>query len=127
MNSDQRENYLKIALRIIGAFFVLGIYPMMMWISPAGWGWEPRQPEYEYMIIGIFATLGVFLFRAAQNPKGHLSLIWFTIWSSAVHGVIMLIEALADRNEHANMIGDIPALFLVSAILWYLLPKQQNI
>jgi len=36
----------------------------------------------------------------------------------------MLAQALADHSEHANMIGDIPALFLVAAVLWFLMPKN---
>ena len=30
------------------------------------------------MIIGVYATLGVFLLIAANNPDAHKSLIWFT-------------------------------------------------
>jgi hypothetical protein len=33
----------------------------------------------------------------------HASLIWFTIWSSIVHGGIMLIQAIADETERANL------------------------
>ena len=34
---------------------------------------------YLQMIIGIYATLGVFLIIAAQDPLDHLSLIWFAV------------------------------------------------
>lgn len=91
MTEDQKLNYLSSALRMIGSIFIVGIYAMMMWIWPAGWGWEPRQPEYEQMIMGIYATLGVFLIFSARNPMEHLSLIWFTICSCFVHGGIMLV------------------------------------
>ena len=40
------------------------------------------------MIIGVYATLGVFLLIASRNPYAHKSLIWFTVWSSVVHGAI---------------------------------------
>jgi len=96
MQESDRLRYLKIALYVIGVIFIFGIYPMMMWIFPSGWGWTPRQPEYEQMIQGIYATLGVFLILAAKNPLANLSLIWFTIWSSIVHGGIMLVQALVD-------------------------------
>ncbi|WP_445363049.1 DUF6632 domain-containing protein [Microbulbifer sp. ANSA003] len=91
MNEVTRAKYLPIALVVVGVLFILAIYPMMMWIWPEGWGWTPRQPEYEQMIIGIYVTLGVFLIRAAKNPAANTSLIWFTIWSSLVHAVIMLV------------------------------------
>lgn len=124
MTEAQRLKYLEAALRIFGVIFLIGVYPMMMWIWPSGWGWEPRQPEYEYMIIGVYAVLGVFLIRAAKNPLDHLSLIWFTIWSSIVHSGIMLAEAIVDPHERINIVGDISALFLVAVVLWVLMPKK---
>ena len=124
MEEQQKLQYLKTALLVFGIVFVVGVPAMMMWVWPSGWSWTPRQPEYEQMIMGIYATLGVFLIRAAKNPLAHASLIWFTIWSSIVHAGIMLVQALADHSEHANMIGDIPALFLVAAVLWFLMPKN---
>ena len=124
MTNDQKLKYLSLALWIIGLFFIFGIYAMMMWIWPSGWGWESRQPEYEQMIMGIYATLGVFLIRAAKNPIEHLSLIWFTIWSSIVHGGIMFVQAIVDETERANLLGDVPALFLVAIVLWLLMPKN---
>jgi hypothetical protein len=96
----------------------------MMLIWPDGWGWTPAQPEYEQMIMGMYMTLGVFLVRAAKDPLANLSLIWFTIWSSIVHAAIMLVQALQDGTEKANLLGDIPALFLVAFALWYLMPKK---
>jgi hypothetical protein len=124
MTQDQRLKYLRVALWVFGLIFIFGVYPMMMWIWPSGWGWEPRQPEYEQMIMGIYATLGVFLILAAKNPMEHLSLIWFTVWSSIVHGGIMFIQAIVDQNERANLLGDVSALFLVAIVLWVLVPKK---
>ena len=126
MTYESRMTYLKIALYIFGIFFIAGIYSMMMWIWPSGWGWEPRQYEYEQMIMGIYATLGVFLIRAAKDPLSNLSLIRFTIWSSIVHGTIMLVQALVDQTERENLLGDIPALFLVAFVLWFLLPRRRQ-
>ena len=124
MDNEQKLKYLKIALYVFGIFFIFGVYAMMMWIWPSGWGWTPRQPEYEQMIMGVYATLGVFLIIAASNPMEHRSLIWFTIWSSIVHGGIMLVQAIVDETERMNLLGDVPALFLVAAIFWYLMPSK---
>ena len=66
------------------------------------------------MIIGIYATLGIFLVRAARCPADHQSLIWFTVWSSLVHAGIMLVQAIHDPMERGHLIGDIPALCLVA-------------
>lgn len=124
METATRAKALKVALVVTGLIFIFGIYPMMMWVWPSGWGWTPRQPEYEQMIMGIYATLGVFLIRAARDPAANSSLIWFTIWSSIVHGGIMFVQALVDKTERANLLGDVPALFFVAIVLWFLMPKK---
>ena len=33
-------------------------------------------------------------------------------------------DGAIDETERANLLGDVPALFLVAAILWYLMPAQ---
>ncbi len=124
MEQEKKLGYLKLALKVFGIIFIVGVPAMMMVIWPDGWGWTPAQPEYEQMIMGVYITLGVFLFRAAKDPMSNLSLIGFTVWSSIVHGGIMLAQAIVDETERANLLGDIPALFLVAFVLWYLTPKQ---
>jgi hypothetical protein len=127
VKQDDKLRYLKIALYVFGVIFVVGVPAMMIWIWPSGWGWTPPQPEYEQMIMGIYVTLGIFLIRAAKDPIADASLIWFTIWSSIVHGGIMLVQAIGDSTEKANLIGDIPALFLVAFVLWYLMLKRGHV
>jgi hypothetical protein len=126
MNEEARLDYLKLALRVFGIFLVVGVYPLMNWLWPDGWAWEPRQTEYEQMIQGVYATLGVFLFLAARDPLANLSLIRFTIWSSIVHAGIMASQAMQDHTERANLFGDIPALFAMAFILWWLLPGRRT-
>ncbi|WP_298442335.1 DUF6632 domain-containing protein [uncultured Ferrimonas sp.] len=126
MNPKGNIKLLKIALYAIGIMFIVAVPAMMMVIWPSGWSWTPAQPEYEQMIMGIYITLGVFLIRAGKDPLAHASLIWFTVWSSIVHGGIMLVQAIIDETEHANMLGDIPALFLVALVLWYLMPTADT-
>lgn len=116
-----RYGYLRIALRLAGAAFLL-LYPLMhLW--PSGWAWTPAQSEYEQMIVGVYATLGVFLLWASRRPEAHLSLIWFTIWSTLVHGGIMGVQAIADSSEHSHLVGDVPALFVLAIVLAVLTPR----
>jgi len=124
MNQQKKLSYLKTALYLFGLIFIFGVPAMMMWVWPDGWGWTPSQPEYEQMIMGIYITLGVFLILAAKDPLANASLIWFTIWSSIVHGGIMLVQAIIDESDRANLMGDVPALFLVAIVLWYLMPRR---
>ena len=122
MNNNR---YLSIALVVTGLIFIFGIAPLMT-LFPESWGWEPRQAEYEQMILGIYATLGVFLIIASKDPGKHRSLIWFTVWSSVVHGAIMLVQALRDEAERANLYGDVPALFLIAVVLGTLMSKNDQ-
>ena len=123
MERAKQLQYLSLALRVFGAIFIVGIPLMMMVIWPAGWSWEPRQPEYEQMMMGIYATLGAFLIMAAKEPMAHKSLIWFTVWSSVVHGGIMAVQALVDPVDRINLFGDVAALFLVAIVLGLLMPR----
>jgi hypothetical protein len=75
------------------------------------------------MILGIYATLGVFLLVASRNPLAHLSLIWFTVWSSIVHGGIMALQSVANPEHLGHLWGDVLALFAVAAVLALLTPR----
>ena len=124
MTVENRLRYLRVALILVGLIFIFGVYPLMMSLWPAGWRWTPNQPEYEQMILGVYATLGVFLLIASRNPLRHLSLIWFTIVSSIVHAGIMTVQALSMPSEHGHLFGDVPALFLVAVLLAALTPRS---
>ena len=112
---------LKFALAAFGTAFLL-IYPLAI-VWPSGWAWHagaPQDSQYFMMIVGVYATLGVFLLMAVRNPQAHRSLIWFTVWSSVVHGAIMAVQSMpAERHRH--LLGDVPALFLVAIVLGALL------
>ncbi len=115
--------YSKVVLLLVGIAFC-GVWLMMM-LFPESWGWEPHQPEYEQMIMGVYAVLGVFLLMASRNPEKHLSLIWFTAFSSLVHALIMTVQVYNDMDaERANLGGDIPALYLIFILLALTTPKR---
>ncbi len=97
----RRRRYLQIALVVIGGVFLL-LYPLMQ-LRPSGWVWLPKQHEYEQMMIGVYATLGIFLMWASRRPEAHLSLIWFTFWSSLVHGIIMGAQAILGPRKHGHL------------------------
>lgn len=117
-----RLRYLRVALVLVGLIFIFGVAPLMQ-LWPSGWRWQPNQSEYEQMILGIYATLGVFLLLAARNPLRHLSLIWFTVWSSLVHAGIMTWQAISNSIEHGHLMGDVPALVIVAILLAAFTPR----
>jgi hypothetical protein len=123
MNDSTREKLLKLALMAFGAIFFL-IYPLgLVW--PSGWQWHGGEGKYYLqMICGFYAVLGAFLIAAARQPSVHRSLIAFTVWSSVVHAGIMAAQSISDGHEIGHLVGDVPALLLVAAVLWYLSPAK---
>lgn len=114
---------LRIALVVIGIIFVVGVYPLtVLW--PSGWVWLPIGPSfYLEMILGVYATLGIFLIMAVRNPLANLSLIWFTVWSSVVHGGIMAVQSWVYPEHRGHLLGDVPALLLIALVLAVLTPR----
>jgi hypothetical protein len=123
MIDADRIKYLRVVLVVVGLIFVVGVYPLTI-VWPSGWAWHTGQSEYLQMILGIYATLGVFLIIASRNPLAHQSLIWFTVWSSVVHGDIMAIQSVANREHIGHLTGDVAALLIVAAVLGFLMPRS---
>jgi hypothetical protein len=121
-----RERVLKAVLVVVGLIFLFAVYPLMMYLWPSGWRWQPNQPEYEQMILGVYATLGVFLLLASHNPSANRSLIAFTAWSSLVHAAIMAVQAFQIASERGHLMSDVPALIIVGIALIVLAPAKQS-
>jgi hypothetical protein len=118
-----RIKYLRIALQLVGLIFIFGIYALTI-IWPSGWVWHTgHTSHYLQMILGVYATLGVFLLIASRDPLAHLSLIWFTVWSSLVHAGTMAVQSLMNSEQRGHLLGDVPALVVVAALLALLTPR----
>lgn len=122
MSGLNRIAALRYVLIATGAIFTFGLYPLtQLW--PSGWSWGTGPSHYSMMIVGVYGTLGLFLIAASRDPLGNRSLIRFTAWSSAVHAVIMAVQALMDPAEAGHLVGDVPALLLVAGALAWLTPR----
>ena len=123
-----RIKYLRIALRLVGVLFIGGIYTLTQ-VWPSGWSWHTghHTPHYLQMILGVYATLGIFLLIASRKPLAHLSLIWFTVWSSVVHAGIMAAQAIGTPDQIGHLWGDVPALLLLAGILALLTPRAPEV
>jgi hypothetical protein len=123
MKMSDRSTLLKLALIVFGVVFCL-VYPLaMFW--PSGWAWHtgaPYESDYFMMIVGVYATLGIFLILAARDPVANRSLILFTIASSVVHAAIMALQSFQMPEHMGHLYGDVPALLLVAVVLFVLLP-----
>lgn len=115
---------LKYALIAFGVVFCL-IYPLsILW--PSGWSWHagaPYESDYFLMIVGVYATLGVFLILASRDPEANKSLIMFTIVSSLVHAAIMAWESFRMPEHMGHLWGDVPGLVAVAVVLYVLRPR----
>lgn len=122
---SQNTRLLSAALVAFGAVFML-LYPLAM-VWPSGWAWHegsPASSDYFMMIVGVYATLGAFLIRAAKDPAAHSSLIWFTVASSVVHAAVMALQSLRQPAQHGHLLGDVPALLLVAVVLGLLMSRN---
>ena len=126
MIESNRSKYLRAALVLVGVTFMFGIYILVI-VWPSGWSWHTgpshHLPHYLQMILGVYTTLGVFLLVASRNPLAHLSLIWFTVWSSLVHAGIIAAQAVANPEQIGHLWGDVPALLVVAGVLAFLTPR----
>ena len=127
MSDVERLKYLRVALKVVAVIYIAGIYSLIK-VWPSGWSWHAGHsdslPYYLQMILGVYATLGVFLWIASRDPLANLSLIWFTVWSNVVHAGIMAAQALTDHEQIAHLWGDVPALLIVAGILAALTPRN---
>lgn len=123
MNTPVQTPLLSRALTIFGLVFIFGL-AVLNRIWPAGWAWQPEQPAYLHMILSIYVTLGIFLLLAARDPARHLSLIWFTVWSSLAHATVMAIHSLTDPGQMGHLWGDVVALVLTAVVLTMLVRRE---
>jgi uncharacterized protein DUF6632 len=121
-----RAQLLKYALVVFGLIFLL-VYPLAI-IWPSGWAWHagaPYESDYFLMIVGVYATLGVFLILAARDPEANRSLIQFTAVSSLVHAAIMAWESVRMPEHMGHLWGDVPGLVAVAVVLFVLGPRTR--
>ena len=127
MIGSNRIKYLRIALWVVGLVSIFGFWPLTQ-IWPSGWSWHTEGRSYYLeMIIGLYATLGICLILAARDPLKNLSLIWFTVWSSVVHGGIMAVQSFDGTHNMGHLYGDVLVLFVVAGVLAFLTPRQNSI
>ena len=126
MSEETRNKALQVAMRVVGVIFIVGIYSLVV-LWPSGWAWHGQHnvSQYLQMILGVYATLGVFLLIASGNPAANRSLIWFVVWSSVVHALIMAAQSIAKPEHAGHLLGDVPALLIVAGVLAFLMPRNR--
>lgn len=112
------------ALRAVAVIFVVGP-TLLMAVWPSGWRWEPYNQGYEHMIGVLYAVLGVYLWKAADDPAANRSLISFTVWSSVAHAAIMFVHVF-EADEPMHIVADIPALLMIAGVLGALTRQEER-
>jgi hypothetical protein len=115
---------LSAALAIFGVAFLLLLPLGILW--PSGWAWHQGSPlanDYYPMIIAFYSTLGIFMIRAAKDPAANASLIWFVVWSSVAHSLVMAWESFRTPMMMGHLVGDVPVLLIVAAVLGTLMSR----
>jgi hypothetical protein len=124
---SNRNPLLPAALVVFGLAFC-SLYPLsILWAS--GWAWNaggPMASDYFLMIVVVYFTLGIFMIRAANDPAANASLIWFVVWSSLGHALIMAWESFRTPGMTGHLVGDVPALFIVAAVLGGLMTRVES-
>jgi hypothetical protein len=112
-----RERALKVVLVLVGLLFLAGVYLLI----------QPNQSEVLQMMLGVYATLGIFLLLASRNPSANHSLIAFAAWSSLVHADIMAVQALHDVSERGHLLGGVFLFVIVGVLLLVLAPAKLRV
>ena len=119
---------LSVALIVFGLAFC-SLYAMLI-IWPSGWAWHegsPASSDYFMMIAGVYVVLGVFMIRAAKDPAANASLIWFVVWSSVAHALVMGWEAFRTPMMKGHLVGDVPFLLVIALVLGVLMNRTSSV
>lgn len=105
--------------------------PALFFIFPAGFQWgshpeshyDPLSP-YAFMLGAMYIAMALVLIRSAGAPEKHTAIIDYVIYSSVIHGVLMLFQSFFLPHELTHLIGDVPLLFMMAACFWYWHPDR---
>jgi hypothetical protein len=74
----------------------------------------------------LLVPLGIFMIRAARDPAANASLIWFVVWSSVAHSLVMAWESFRTPMMLGHLVGDVPVLLIVAAALGALMSRTRT-
>jgi hypothetical protein len=67
------------------------------------------------MLMVIYIVWGVFLLRAAGDPRGYTSFLNFTMWANLAHGVLMAAQAGSEIHHYwSKFLTDIPFVLILA-------------
>ncbi len=130
ISKDEDMKIISWIMAVLGIGLLL-LLPALFFAFPAGFQWgsdpashhDPLSP-YVFMLGTMYAALGIVLIRSASDPRKHTSIIDYTIYSSLLHGVLMLFQSFFLEHELLHLVGDVPLLLLTAFALSVFHPKR---
>jgi hypothetical protein len=76
------------------------------------------------MLLLIYVVWGIFLLRAAGNPRAYTSFLDFTMWANLAHGLLMAVQALTDLDRYwSKFLTDIPFVLILALGIYLWRPR----
>lgn len=106
--------------------------PIAMFVYPPGflWGTHPESPyhpplsPYLFMLGAMYVAWAILMIRGARDPIAHRSIVDYGILANGLHGLVMLVQSFVYPHEHQHLLADVPALFVICAVLWIWHPQR---
>ena len=81
------------------------------------------------MLMVIYIVWGVFLLRAASDPRSYASFLSFTMWANLAHGLLMAVQASTEISHYwSKYLTDIPFVLILALgiFLWRRADRAQQ-
>jgi hypothetical protein len=79
------------------------------------------------MLLVIYIVWGIFLLRAAGDPRGHASFLSFTMWANLAHGGLMAVQAATEIHHYwSKFLTDIPFVLILAGGILVWRRKEQG-
>jgi len=138
---DRNLRNAALVMRVVGWGLSVGLIGLLFLYPPGFlWGVEPESfphigpghppspydglHPYLFMLGALYVAYGILMIRGARDPKANAALFDFGILSSVLHGLVMIPQAFYYPNEHAHLWADIPALGVITLVLWIWHPNR---
>ena len=138
---DRNLRNAALVMRVVGWGLSVGLIGLLFLYPPGFlWGVEPESfphigpghppspydglHPYLFMLAALYVAYGILMIRGARDPRANAALFDFGILSSVLHGLVMIPQAFYYPNEHAHLWADIPALAVITVVLWIWHPNR---
>ena len=98
--------------------------PLMQEGGALAWlRWKPFSKHVELMLEIVYLVWGIFMLRAATDPRRYLSFIDFTVWANAAHGILMVIQTFVLGDQWHKLFTDDAFTLILAGLLFWLRPR----